>query len=175
GAAFGGGNITLLGGVVIGESGHYNYRAVYSGGNFILKGGVFIASQIIHAEFSRPALSTGIVFAGGWINRYNFDWRGYDGVGYDLSVALPNTAGDVIITGSEEVAVEGGSTKTITLNAGLTIPSGVTLRIPALWTLKLNGHTLTIASGGTVLCSNWTGGSVEGDLTPELDSGIITN
>jgi hypothetical protein len=174
GAAFGGGDITLLGGVVIGESSYDHYRAVYSGGNFILKGGVFIASQIIHAEFSRPALSTGIVFAGGWINRYNFDWRGYDGMGYDISVALPNTAGDVIITG-DEVTVEAGSAKTITLNAGLAIPAGATLRVPYGWTLKLNGHTLAIADGGTVLCSDWPGGSVVGDLTPESGSGTITD
>jgi hypothetical protein len=140
-------------------------------------GGVFIASQIIHAEFSRPALSTGIVFAGEWINRYNFDWRGYDDNLYDISVAQEenNIPGDVIITG-DEVTVEAGDAKTITLNADLTIPDGVTLRIPEGWTLKLDGQTLTIEPGGTVLCSEWTGaGFVAGNLTPELGSGTITD
>jgi hypothetical protein len=178
GAAFGD-SLTLLGGVVTAESGYDNFMTVY-GSAFTLKGGVFITSTHIYARgannvstFSRPADSTGIVFAGEWIHGYNRDFW-VDWHHNYISQALPNTAGDLIITGSEEVAVD-AEAKTITLNAPLTIPNGVTLRIPADWTLKLNNHTLTIETGGTVLCSDWPGGSVLGDLTGHSDSGAITN
>ncbi|MDR1785620.1 MAG: InlB B-repeat-containing protein, partial [Spirochaetaceae bacterium] len=156
------GNVTVLGGVVIGKHDNY-YGSICSfnygiSGTITAKGGVTIAPHGM-SGLVRPEGSTAVVF----VSNVPSGWDDTD-------------HGDLVVCGSEVSINSGGAASgVITLNAGLTIPAGVTLRIPYGWTLKLNGHTLTIEPGGTVLCSELTGGSVAGDLTGHLDSGVITD
>ncbi|MDR1786460.1 MAG: InlB B-repeat-containing protein [Spirochaetaceae bacterium] len=159
------GPITQLGGVVtatgsgrIGMNGSthvFGNRGIV--GALTAQGGVTIAYTI--GALTRPAGSTAVVFVGSAWNHPIPD---------DLS---EDDHTDLAVCGSEW-SIDGSA---ITLNAPLTIPSGVTLRVPAGWTLKLNGNVLTIEPGGAVICTTNTASTVTGSVTTQAGNGALTD
>jgi uncharacterized repeat protein (TIGR02543 family) len=135
GGAFGG-SVTLLGGVVTAESGYFNYQAV--NGSLTAKGGVFIGKNYV-STFTAGSLA--VVFLVG-----------------APSAAYQDDHGDLVACGSE-VSFDGN---TITLNEALTIPSGVTLRVPSGWTLNTNGF---LTNNGTVIKDGTISGDISGTGT----------
>ncbi|MDR1785962.1 MAG: InlB B-repeat-containing protein [Spirochaetaceae bacterium] len=132
------GNITQLGGVVIALGVNpYNSTTGLSGA-LTAEGGVFISYRIT-GGLSRPSGSKAAVF-----------------VSAAPSTAYQNDHTDLVACGSEvsipavdaNISSYTNFPKTITLNAPLTIPDGVTLRIPSGWTLNTGGN---LTNNGTVI------------------------
>ncbi|MDR1784885.1 MAG: InlB B-repeat-containing protein [Spirochaetaceae bacterium] len=149
------GSVTMLGGVLITQNDGYFGLTNTIGGTLTAMGGVVISPHSINS-LVYPADSTAVVFTGAVPS-------GWDDTDHT----------DLVVCGSE--ASFSGST--ITLNADLTIPGGVTLRIPAGWTLKLNGNVLTIEPGGEVVCSTNTAVFIAGleNLSEQPGNGTVTD
>jgi hypothetical protein len=128
------GSVTVLGGVLIARNDDY-YWSNGINGTLTAKGGVTIAPHGI-GGLVYPAGSTAIVFVGAAPN-----------------ASYQNNHDDLIVCGSE-LSISGN---TITLNAPLTIPPGVTLRVPSGWTLNTGGY---LTNNGTVIKD----GTVNGDI-----------
>ncbi|MDR1785666.1 MAG: hypothetical protein LBR23_04290 [Spirochaetaceae bacterium] len=148
------GSVTVLGGVLVARNDDF-YGDIAISGTLTAMGGVVICPHVINTHV-RPEGSTAVVFTGAVSS-------GWDDTDHT----------DLVVCGSEASF----SGNTITLNAPLTIPSGVTLRIPADWTLKLNGNVLTIEPGGEVVCSTNTAVFIAGleNLSEQPGNGTVTD
>jgi hypothetical protein len=106
---------------------------------------------IIEGTFSRPGDSTAVVFSGNVPAGFDQDDHG-----------------DLVVCGAE--ASISGSAKAVTLNSNLSIPDGVTLRVPQGWSLTIAAErTLTIESGGALIVDGTV--TVNGVLQ---NNGVVT-
>jgi uncharacterized repeat protein (TIGR02543 family) len=138
------GNVTMLGGVLIAQNDPYLNDNTISG-TLTARGGVVICPSAINT-LVRPADSTAVVF----VNNVPSGW-------------YQTNHSDLVVCDTE---LSFGD-NTITLNERLRIPAGVTLRIPAGWTLVTGGHLI---NDGIII----NDGTINGDIYYNSGSGTPT-
>ncbi|MDR1785471.1 MAG: hypothetical protein LBR23_03275 [Spirochaetaceae bacterium] len=140
-----GGTITLSGGEVIALGGIRSAMPVGGTESIKIKGGTVIAEDIGSSGLQGDFSGNAVVFVSS----------------VPAGFSQENHA-DLVVCGAEASIGDA----TITLNAPLTIPGGVTLRVPGGWTLNTGG---LLTNNGTVANNGRIIGNVAGIITSPLE------